>query len=225
MSRKKNVAHSLARTFVSVARTAKKKKHRLFRFLSFFSLPRSPPALFRRTHMRASPNRRMGSYERFQDSVRVLSLKKTAAAFEIGSTPLFFLLSFPFLCPSSLSPRLPLSLPLPPSLFEPPFPGHRGRLGPRGLRHHARRRRRRGRLPLPRDRHGAPAAGRGNDLPGVCEAGGDGKAAERGPRCGVGPADRGAAGLLARILCVEDRVLRVEEEGGVLFRGYPSRVE
>ena len=72
--------------------------------------------------------------------------------------------------------------------------------------------------PRARDRDCPLAPRRGHRLPGVCAAGGNGQAAERGPGGGVGPADRGVAGLPARILRLEDRVLRVEEEGGVFFR-------
>lgn len=41
----------------------------------------------------------------------------------------------------------------------------------------------------------------------------------------MGPADGGFVGFPARVLRVEDRVLRVEEEGRILVRRYPSRVK
>lgn len=102
--------------------------------------------------------------------------------------------------------------------------GHRRRLGPRG-HHNARRRRRRGRFSRARDRHRRPTPRRRHDVPRLREAGRDGKAAERGAWRGVGPLDCGPVGLPARVLRVEDRLLRVEEEGGVLFRGHPSGVK
>ena len=99
-----------------------------------------------------------------------------------------------------------------------PSPGHRRRLGPRNLRDNARGRRSGGRFPCQRNRHRPPAPGRGDNLLGLCEAGCDGEAAECGTGSGVGPADGGFVGFPARVLRVEDRVLRVEEEGRILVR-------
>ena len=207
---------------LTLVRRQRERRHRLSPSFSLSHTQlrsRQQPALaLPRSLMRASPTRRMGSYERFQDSVRLAFFKRERLEMVFGSigenrcsTDAFSLFLF-----------FPLSLSL--SLF---CLGHRRRLGPRGLhrlRHHPRRRRRRRRLPAARNRHRRPAPRRGHHLPRLREAGGDGQAAERRPGRGVGPLDGRPAGLPARVLRLEDRVLRVEEEGGVLFRGFPSGV-